>query len=232
MPLIPHTFDHERHIYQVPGEFVMATSDVLTLNGLCLFQGVPPSVLERASNRGTELHAAVCAYEEGKQIPPMVDEAYERFMAYLRWSEAVGFRCAGPCERPIVYQHEGTDQLIGATPDLMGFIGDDLYLVDLKTCFRQSGQAKKQKLFEWRLQTQSYKEGLLQDEELWETWGPCEMKRMVLHLHPDCGIVERGGKRLGWEQHLFPWDDSDLWNAAVLMAAAKLAHGHKWPERE
>lgn len=230
--LVPHEFNAEKHLYLVEKQFVLSTSAVLSLNGLGLYQGVPDSVMANAKRRGQELHAAVCAYEEDRQLPEMGEEAYERFLAYLRWKEDAGFQVCGPCERPIVYEHEGTGFLIGGTPDLIGTINGVLYVVDLKTCFRQSGKAQQQKTFEWRLQTQSYTEGLAQDDVMWETWGPQVMRRAIVHLHPDCGIVQRGEARLGYEQYLFTNDDADVWHAAVVMAQYKIANGHKLPDRE
>ena len=86
------------------------------------------------------------------------------------------------------------------------------------------------KTFEWRLQTQSYLEALQEDEELWTKLGK-QMKRAVLHLHPECGITVRGGARLGYEWMPFEMDDTEAWNAAVKMASLKIQNGYKVPDR-
>jgi hypothetical protein len=140
-------------------------------------------------------------------------------------------------ERSFVYEHHATECLVGGTPDVPGIINDELWVVDLKTCFRQSGKAKMMKVFEWRLQTQSYLEAYQQDEEFWATMAQKypkvkkQMKRAVLHLHPDCGITTRGGERLGYEWNPFEQDDTLNWDAAVRMASLKIANGHKVPDR-
>jgi hypothetical protein len=234
--LVPHTFDAEKHLYLVPERFTLSTTTVLKLNGL----GIPPAVipnqtLDNAKMRGKQLDAAIQAYEEDRAIPEMGEEAYGCFMSYLRWKEDVGFRVCGPIQKSMVYQHEGTDFLVGMTPDIIGTIGNDsdsIWIVDTKACFRQSGKAQMQKAFDWRLQLQGYSEGLAQADELWETWGPRVIRKMVLHLNEECGIVKRGAPRTGYEQYVFPGDDSELWHAALVMAMAKLANGHKLPDRE
>ena len=88
-------------------------------------------------------------------------------------------------------------------------------------------------MLEWRLQTQSYFEALQEDEPLWKSLGKDakQMRRAILHLHPQCGIEKRGEKRLGYEWNPFEVDDSHNWDAAVKMAALKLSNGHKTPDR-
>lgn len=232
--LIPHTFSREGHAYRVRGQYVLSTSDILSLNGLCLFEGVPEETLVRASKRGQMVHETIQCLEEKVKLPPRTPEAQERVKSYLRWKDKTGFKICGPMERSLVYEHLGTESLVGGTPDLIGRIGNDIWVVDLKTCFRQSGQAKKMKTFEWRLQTQSYFEALQEDEPLWKSLGKAanQMKRAVLHLHPDCGIEKRGEARLGYEWNPFEGDDTSAWDAAVRMATLKLGNGHKRPDRK
>lgn len=233
MALIAHTFTREGHAYRVNGGYVLSTSDILTLNGLCLFEGVPAETLALASLRGQMVHEAVQCFEIQVELPKLprsvADDVRVRFAAYKRWKEKVGFEVCGPIERSIVYQHHGTDMLVGGTPDIIGKVNGEVFVVDLKTCARQSGKAKQMKMFEWRLQTQSYLEGLAEDEQLWKTIDG--MKRGVLHLHPQCGIEVRGGERLGYEWNEFNQDDSAVWSAAVAMAQAKLSAGHPSPTR-
>jgi hypothetical protein len=194
---------------------------------------VPDEILEKAAQRGQMVHEVIQCYEEKVKLPPRTADAQERVKAYLRWKDKTGFIVCGPMERSIVYEHLGTGCLVGGTPDLIGRIGNDIWVVDLKTCFRQSGKAKQMKTLEWRLQTQSYFEALQEDEPLWRSLGKSanQMKRAVLHLHPDCGIEKRGEERLGYEWNVFEQDDTDNWASAVRLAALKLANGHKRPDR-
>jgi hypothetical protein len=229
--LIPHTFTRQGHAYRVKGNYVLSTSDVLSLNGLCLFEGVPAETIAAASERGRMVHEVIQCIEEKVKLPGRTKEAQERVVAYLRWKEKVGFEVCGPLERSLVYEHHATNMLIGGTPDMIGRIGNEIWVVDLKTCFRQSGKAKMMKVFEWRLQTQSYLEALQEDEELWKRLGKVQMQRAVLHLHPECGITVRSGERLGYEWNPFEQDDTLAWDAAVRMASLKIANGHKVPDR-
>ena len=200
------------------------------MNGLRLFDGVPSEAVHHAKERGRMVHEVIQCIEMKVSLPPRTKEAQERVAAYLRFKQATGFEVCGPIERSLVYEHHATNMLIGGTPDMIGRIGSEVFVVDLKTCFRQSGKSKMMKTFEWRLQTQGYLEALQEDEELWTKLGK-QMKRAVLHLHPEAGIVSRGGPRLGYEFFPFESDDTDVWSAAVQMATAKLSNGHKVPDR-
>jgi len=177
------------------------------------------------------VHEVIQCIEMKVKLPPRTKEAQERVAAYLRFKQKTGFEVCGPIERSLVYEHHATDMLIGGTPDMVGRIGNDVWVVDLKTCFRQSGKSKMMKTFEWRLQTQSYLEALQEDDELWRNLGKKQMKRAVLHLHPECGITVRGGERLGYEWNPFEQDDTLSWDAAVRMASLKIANGYKVPDR-
>lgn len=228
--LIPHTFTRQGHAYRVRGNYVLSTSDILSMNGLCLFDGVPSEAVHHAKERGRMVHEVIQCIEMKVSLPPRTKEAQERVAAYLRFKQATGFEVCGPIERSLVYEHHATNMLIGGTPDMIGRIGSEVFVVDLKTCFRQSGKSKMMKTFEWRLQTQGYLEALQEDEELWTKLGK-QMKRAVLHLHPECGITVRGGARLGYEWIPFEMDDTEAWNAAVKMASLKIANGYKVPDR-
>jgi hypothetical protein len=181
------------------------------------------------------VHETIQCIEEKVKLPPRTREAQERVAAYLRFKQATGFEVCGPIERSMVYEHHATEMLVGATPDLIGRIGDEVFVTDLKTCFRQSGKAKIMKAFEWRLQTESYLECLQEDEELWKKLIAMtkrkQVKRAVLHLHPECGITVRGGERLGYEWIPFEMDDTFSWDAAVRMASLKISNGYKIPDR-
>ena len=179
--LIDHTFDQEKHLYLVPKQFVMSTSAVIALNGLSDYGPVPKVVLGEASERGTEFHALIHALEMHE--PREVSDDMKPFLeGYLNFKAAFGFKRFGSMERSCVYQHPGTEILIGGTPDMTGFIDKQLYVIDLKTNYPAYGCAKQQKRLAWRLQTQSYAEILEADDVP-------NVKRAVVHCHPECGKV-------------------------------------------
>lgn len=217
MPLVPHTMDREAHVYRVPGHYVHSTSDILELSGLVDFHSIPKKRLDIASERGTTVHRAIEAYETGAALE-LDGDIHERFTSFLRFREHADFQPVGPMERSIVYEHEGTGILIGGTPDVVAIVYGQLHVCDFKTSHRTSGKRKEQQHLAWRLQLESYREGLLQDEELWKRLPKMPMHRGVAHFHPKCGIVERGKPRLGYEWNPYKSDDALLWDWCVRAA--------------
>lgn len=237
MSLVPHTFDHENHIYIVPNEFVISTSDIIELNGLSDFSMIPVEMVRHASHRGSSLHAAVMAYETGCDVRECLDgydalndvevavEAWERFTYYLRWRSDHEVKVIGKMEQPRVYRHVGTEQLVGATPDLPCEVDGEFAILDLKSSHKNYGQKAAQDHLKWRIQLQSYAEAAEA-----ETERP-SVKRLLLHLHPTCGKTGVKGEQTGFECHEFKMDDSFLLDAAIRMAMAKLTNGYKLTRR-
>jgi hypothetical protein len=246
--LIKHKFEPDGHFYHVFGEFVLATSDVIELNGMSDFNQVPSKNLAHAALRGTMLHSMVEEAETGLKSPytefdgaEAHTEAKERLEAYFRFKEHHSVRLAGPMERTMVYRHMGTESLVGVTPDLYGYVScsckalycplrgleSALSVIDMKTCHRQYGEKLKQLRLKWWAQTQSQVEALEADDELWgQIKHPTCIERIVLHLHPECGKI-RGGAATGFEIHRFTEDGQFLWDSMLRVAKEKLAHGYK-----
>jgi len=154
--LVEHNFDHDGHVYHVPGEFTLSTSDVIELNGLSDVSMVPLMALEHAGHRGSALHKAVEAFESGEQPElailnysnekylnckqdAFVNEVMERLWFYRSWRAGRNIKLAGDMELPRVYRHEGSGFLIGATIDMPVFIDGCLTILDLKTGHRNDG---------------------------------------------------------------------------------------------
>jgi hypothetical protein len=248
--LVEHQFESDGHVYRVPGEFVLSTSDVIELNGLSDVSMIPLAALQHAGHRGTALHAAVLAFETGRRPElaiqecveksgyprsnhdAFLNEVMERLWFYRSWRSGRTVKLAGEMEVPRVYRHEGTGFLIGATADLPIFIDGVLYVADLKTGAKQYGAKAQMDQLKWKLQTQSYKEAYESDEEFWRKIARQEMRRIVLHLHPECGKTGTRGTQTGWEQHPFDDDDSFAWDSAVRMAMLKIKHGYKLARRD
>lgn len=222
---IEFSFDEATHIYSVPGNYCLATSDVISLAGLSDYDGVPLANIEHARWRGTQLHKAIHYYEEGDlDIEDVDGEIKPCFDNYLRWKEESGFIPIPPFEHPIVYEH--LDMYIGCHLDLRGFIpGKGLYVLDAKTSYPNSGMAKKQTSLRWRMQLESYKSATHTDDEFWNAAIAIEtdglLKKAILHLHPKAKEVFIP----------FEMDDSAAWDAAVTMASLKLANGYKRKEK-
>lgn len=218
---IEFSFDEETHIYTVPGNYCLATSDVISLAGLSDYSGVPLANIEHARWRGTQLHRAIHYYEEGDLDVEDVDgEIKPCFDNYLRWKKESGFAPIAPFEHPIVYEH--LDMYIGCHLDLRGYLpGKGLFVLDAKTSYPNSGQAKKQTHLRWRMQLESYRLASHEDEQFWDRALTFEsngcLNKAILHLHPKARDVFIP----------FDMDDSVGWDSAVTMASLKLANGYK-----
>lgn len=227
-------FDKESHIYRVDGEFCLSTSSVIQMAGLVDYGAVPKSIIDHASWRGTQLHAAIEYYESDGDLPHILnqfagplEEVKPYFEAYLRFKDDYQFEPIGELERQLVYQHDGTDTCIGCQIDLRGTIkGGRLAILDAKSSHKQYGAAKKQKHLCWRLQLASYAEGTAFDEQWWQETG---------HHAPAASDVTKGivhcQKDGSYEFVEFPEDDSLLWDSTVRLARAKLNHGWKLEPR-
>jgi len=229
MSLVPFTFDEATHSYRVEGHYTLATSDILALNGLCDYGSVPLNVLENAKWRGTQLHRAIQFFEEGDlDIAAVPEEVMPYLRAYMKFRTTMDFEPLS-MEHPLVYEHAGTGNMVGCTIDLRGFVRGKLYIVDPKSTYPNSGKAKEQTHFRWRLQLQSYAEGTWQDEKFWESVPQAcnePIGRAILHLKKDGEFIEKRDF-LDFTQT----DDELNWDAAVRMAFLKLSNGYKKPEK-
>jgi hypothetical protein len=215
-------FDPESHTYSVEGNYCLATSDVIALAGLSDYSGVPLANLEKARWRGTELHKAIHYYEEGDLDLEDVDgEIKPCFERYLKWKDETGFCPIPPFEHALVYEH--LDMYIGCHLDLRGYIpGKGLFILDAKTSYPTSGQAKKQTHLRWRMQLESYKQATQTDDAFWAAVPDSMMgslQKAVLHLHPKAQQTFID----------FATDDAAGWDACVTMAQLKLANGYRRP---
>ncbi|MGH7593389.1 MAG: hypothetical protein ACRELE_06005 [Gemmatimonadales bacterium] len=215
--ILQHQFDEEKHLYKVEGQFVLSTSDIISLNGLANYGSCPAAILAYASWRGTQLHRAIQFFEEDSLVPDMPDEVVPYFGGYCKFRTKYDFEPIGDLEKQIVYLHEGTEQAVGCTIDMRGLINGKPYLLDVKTSAKQYGKALKQKVLAWRMQTASYLCANESDEDWWaltETGEACHR-----------GIIQVN-KEGGFEFHDFgKLDDALLWDSCVRVAMAKMANG-------
>jgi len=220
--MIPFQFDKENHTYRVEGQYVWSTSDVISMNGLSNMGSVPQKTLEHASWRGEQLHRAVELFEMGSlDFDSVPEEIMPYLQGYMKFREEYEFQAIPPYEKQIVYQHAGTENLIGATIDLRGGVKGVPCVVDIKSCFQYTGAAKKQLHLRWRLQLQSYVEASEQDGDFLESVGGV-LGKCIVHCHKD-GTYDLYDFSLA--------DDSYLWDSCIRMAMAKLGNGYKMPEK-
>lgn len=230
--LIEHTFDHKNHLYLVEGEFVLSTSSVIEMNGMRDMGSIPSAALEYAGHRGSAVHRAIQAYEEDRDVEDAIrqyelendcgvmETALERMTGYYRFRDKHELLLDGEMEKSYVYRHEGTEQLIGGTPDMPCTIDEHFFVLDVKTSFRNTGMAARQDMLKWKMQLQSYEEILTEGRQKAPQKG-------ILHLHPQCGKQGKSLPPTGYEFHWVPSDDSLLWDSAIRVAMAKISHGYK-----
>lgn len=242
--LYPHEFVTDGHYYKVKGflEFCYATTDIIEMNGMSDFLGVPPSALRHASERGTLVHKLVEGDRKSLKSygPEIVKEAHERMEAYERFRKCHTLEIL-QAEKTMVYRHLGTEAFIGVTPDMYARISctceaihcplrglkDALCAVEIKTLHRQYGEKLKQLRLKWWMQLESQVEALEADDAFWKKFArPDVIEKVVIHLHPDCGKI-RGASPSGFEVHRFPADGQYLWDSMVRIAKEKLANGYK-----
>jgi hypothetical protein len=222
--LIPHEFVEDGHYYKVPGRYVICLSDIISLNGLSNNEQVPLERLLQASLRGTNFDKEVQAFEENKKLPPMPEDVRQCFVGYLNFRKDHEVKLAWKMQNSMVWEHNGSDILVGGTPDLCLFIDDELWNVDCKTTFPLCGKAKRMKELAWRIQLQGQLDAWNENEDLWTTLGESQvMKKAILHCHPKL--------KNGYSFIPFPQDDSYLFDSALRMAVAKLAAGFEVKRR-
>ncbi len=227
---IPHKFDEENHLYLVDNHYVLATSDVISMCGMVDYDAVPLATLEKARWKGEQVHKAIHAFEEEDldfdSIDPLVQPFFD---SYIEFKALTGFRCIHPCERSLVYEHEGTGQFIGCHLDLVGWVDKKLYILDPKSTYPNSGAAKKTTYLRWRMQLQSYHEALATDESFWTSLTADqtpEVGRAIVHLQRDGSFL--------MDKHFIDFsdvDDSLNWDACVRVAWMRLTNGGKKPSK-
>jgi hypothetical protein len=223
--MIEFHFDPEQHLYTSKEGSVLATSDILYLNGLCDYSQVPLHNLEHARWRGEQLHKAVQFFHEDDLDEDDIPEpVLPYFQAYEQFCEEMKFEPIPPLEHGIVYRHKETGQLVGCHIDLRGWVNGELFIIDPKTSHPNSGKAKKQTHLRWRMQLRSYSEATTWNDEFWEkVKGNSKgvlLHKAILHLKKD-GIFDRKRDFLELEEP----DDQILWNSMVRVAQAKIAAG-------
>lgn len=93
-------------------------------------KGIPDYQRDSAADRGTRVHAAADAYNSGGDIN-LEPEEMPYLDAYRRWLDESGARIlAGEFA---VIGHVDADNAYGGTGDLLAYLDDDLWLIDLKT---------------------------------------------------------------------------------------------------
>lgn len=119
-------FDEATHIYMVNGKKVPSVTEILAPLHRS-YDNLNPSVLDYARQRGTAVHLACQAIDQGDE-PDIDDETEGYISAYLDWLNLYDPIWVGIEKR--VFCEEGW---FAGTLDRVGYIGDDAVIVDIKT---------------------------------------------------------------------------------------------------
>lgn len=132
--IIRPNFDEETHEYRVDGRVVPSVTEILTGAGLAenRFSGgreIDPEVLENAAERGAFAHRAIeldCAGELDE------DSLDDEIFAYVEaWRDFVADTGFLPVANEISFYNSIGDYC--GTFDMVGYLGEELTVVDLKT---------------------------------------------------------------------------------------------------
>lgn len=126
------TFEEARHIYRLDGIVIPSVSEIMEPLTAKKYSGVSQAVLDRAAQRGTEVHAAAETYAN-YGFEDISDENRPYFDAFLQW-----WRDSHP--EPVGTELKVFHRLLryGGTVDLLAWIDGKLTLCDYKTTYKVS----------------------------------------------------------------------------------------------
>lgn len=123
------TFDRASHRYTLDGQDVPSNTQVLKYMGLVRLDGIPGFILERARQRGSDVHELLHYYNEGDLDWSTVDPEY---VGYLEaWQRFLGERAfqLRLCE----YRVASRRHRVAGTLDCLGVLDGQGALIDFKT---------------------------------------------------------------------------------------------------
>lgn len=194
------TFTEETHTYEQDGEVIPSVTQVLELSGIVDVSGIPLVNLQKAADRGTNVHLACQYLDEDDLVLESIDpQVLGYVVAYQKFREEYNFR-AVHIEHRMVGEVDG--MRYGMTLDRIGVLDapkvplEGEILLDLKTSSKPSAA--------WPIQTAAYKLG----------YGNDGFARGVVHLKKDGTFT--------FLIHDQDETDSKVWSAALTLAYWRL----------
>jgi hypothetical protein len=121
------TFQADGHIYRYRGRVVPSVSDIIA--AARDFAGIPPDVLQAASERGSDVHLACELDDKGvldeETVSATVRPYLEAWRKFTREHQPTWTFIEEPMYHRLMSY--------AGTPDRVGFIDDDFYVPDIKT---------------------------------------------------------------------------------------------------
>lgn len=204
--VITPDFDEEAHVYRVDGRIVPSVTEILSGVGLAenFMAGgreIDPDVLANAAERGTMVHLAIELECLGELDEDTVDdEIWPYLEAWRQFVDDTGFL---PVANEFRFYEPANDYC--GTADMIGYLGDQLTVLDLKT-----GSIGLKPWHKYQLAAYA---GAIKGGSLWP-------HRMMLHLRPEL-------KRKRYRDYNFSTasaaTDWEIFSCAARVYAAKLA---------
>ncbi len=127
-------FDSEKHYYDYKGEKVNCVSDELNTADALTLEGIPPTYLENAAERGTIVHQLTDDYDYGG-IDLLDDEWVEENYEYYNYVIAYANFTKQYPNKPITSEEQLYSEKydFAGTLDLVKYIDGEIAIVDKKT---------------------------------------------------------------------------------------------------
>ena len=174
-------FIESTHTYTLYGQKIPSVTQLMAPLSAAAYNGIDTEVLNRAADKGTEVHQAAENYANFG-IEDISPERRDYFEGFRKWFDEV---------KPVVVSTEFKTYhkylIYGGTVDLLAYIDDMLYVIDYKTTYRVEKMLT-------RVQLEAYKQALL-------SHGIPVTRKAVLHL-------QKNGKAKLLE---YEPDDDDAW---------------------
>lgn len=176
-------FVESTHAYTLYGQKIPSVTQLMAPLNAAVYGGINTEVLNKAADRGTEVHQAAENYANFG-IEDISPEHRGYFDGFRKWFDEV---------QPVVVSTEFQTYhkylIYGGTVDLLAYIDDMLYVIDYKTTYRVEKMLT-------RVQLEAYKQALL-------SHGIPVTRKAVLHLLPDCKA----------KLQVYEPDDTEAWDA-------------------
>ena len=189
------SYDDDLHEYRNAAGIVRpSVTQTLKVGGVIDYSMVPPAILENARRRGTNVHAWTAEFDRYGSIDEtwLQEDEIPYFEAWKKFRRESKFVIT-EIEQPMLGSILGME--VGGTPDRLGFLGRNKFVLDIKCCrARHAG---------WALQVADY--------EMMKTRVPRvgHLGRMIVQLFPT-GLYNS-----------FPYEDAS--DAGAAIAALTLA---------
>lgn len=128
------SYDDDLHEYRNSAGIVRpSVTQTLKVGGVIDYSKVPTAILENARRRGSNVHAWTAEFDQHGDIDEtwLKEDEVPYFEAWKKFRSESRF-VIREIERPMLSSIAGME--IGGTPDRVGFIGSNKFVVDIKCC--------------------------------------------------------------------------------------------------